>query len=134
VWRHLPLTDVHPSAQLAAQATECADLQGKFWEMHDLLLAHQDELTVRHLLRYAKDLGMEVARFRDDLRAGTGTERIAEDVESADLSGVSGTPTFFVNGLRHQGAYDIASLKMAVKLAQVRAGIGTVPAAEPVTG
>ncbi len=118
VWRHLPLTDVHPQAQLAAQASEAAAAQGAFWEMHDLLLAHQDELQPRDLVRYAAELGLDVDRFRADLRAHKGVDQIAEDVDSADLSGVSGTPTFFVNGRRHLGAYDIEGLTAAVKTAR----------------
>lgn len=123
VWRHLPLTDVHPQAQLAAQASEAAAEQGAFWEMHDLLLDHQDALQPRDLVRYAADLGLDVDRFRAGLRANLGADRIAEDVDSADLSGVSGTPTFFVNGRRHLGAYDITDLSAAVKHAKKSAAI-----------
>jgi Na+/H+ antiporter NhaA len=125
VWRHLPLTDVHPHAQLAAEAAEAAARQGAFWPMHDLLLAHQGELTVRHLVGYAEELGLDVERFREDLLHHRGAARVAEDVESADLSGVSGTPTFFVNGRRHHGAYDIAGLSAAVRAARARAAIET---------
>ena len=120
VWRHLPLNDVHPSAQQAAEAAEAAAEQGAFWEMHDLLLDHQDELRFRDLVRYAQQLGLDVERFEKDLRMRTGAARIALDVDSADLSGVSGTPTFFVNDLRHYGAYDIATLSAAVKAARAR--------------
>ena len=118
VWRHLPLTDVHPQAQLAAQAAEAAAEQGAFWEMHDLLLDRQDALQPKDLVRYAAELGLDADRFRADLRANLGADRIAEDVDSADLSGVSGTPTFFVNGRRHLGAYDIADLSAAVRNAK----------------
>jgi len=124
VWRHLPLSDVHPHAQLAAEAAEAAGTQGKFWEMHDLLLEHSDDLRLRALLRYAEDLGLDLDRFREHLRKRKGAGRIAEDVESADQSGVSGTPTFFINGRRHYGAYDIATLSEAVRLAKTRAAIG----------
>ncbi|GAA1794264.1 Na+/H+ antiporter NhaA [Actinomadura chokoriensis] len=123
VWRHLPLTDVHPQAQMAAQAAEAAAEQGAFWEMHDLLLQRQDALQPKDLVRYAAELGLDVDRFRADLRTGLGTDRIAEDVDSADLSGVSGTPTFFVNGRRHMGAYDIADLTAAVKTARKSAAL-----------
>lgn len=78
--------------------------------MHDLLLAHQGSLQPDDLSRYAAEIGLDAERFEYDLRARTGASNVAEDVESADLSGVAGTPTFFVNGLRHHGAYDIASL------------------------
>jgi Na+/H+ antiporter NhaA len=117
VWRHLPLTDVHPAAQLAAEASEAAAAQGRFWEMHDLLLAHQDRLAPADLMAHAADLGLDVDRFHDDLKRHAHEARVARDVESADLSGATGTPTFFVNGQRHYGAYDLDSLKAAVSAA-----------------
>jgi protein-disulfide isomerase len=120
VWRNLPLTDVHPQAQLAAEAAEAAGAQGKFWEMHDLLLDHQDHLKVMDLVGYATDLGLDVDRFREALHRHSKAGRVADDVDSASLSGVSGTPTFFVNGLRHYGAYDIDALSAAVKTAKSR--------------
>jgi Na+/H+ antiporter NhaA len=119
-WRHLPLNDVHPNAQRAAEAAEAAAEQGAFWEMHDLLLERQDALGYRNLVGYAQELGLDVDRFDEDLRTRTGAGRIAQDVDSADLSAVSGTPTFFINGLRHYGAYDIATLSAAVKAARAR--------------
>jgi Na+/H+ antiporter NhaA len=125
VWRHLPLNDVHPQAQIAAEATEAAAAQGKFWEMHDSLLSHQDRLKVMDLVDDARELGLDVDRFREDIRKRKGSGRIAEDVESADLSGVSGTPTFFINGHRHQGAYDIDTLSKAVRLARARTVISS---------
>ncbi|MGI5328152.1 Na+/H+ antiporter NhaA [Actinomadura nitritigenes] len=125
VWRHLPLTDVHPQAHLAAQAAEAAAAQDAFWEMHDLLFLHQDALQAKDLVRYAAQLRLDVARFRDDMRRSAGSARIAEDVDSADLSGVSGTPTFFVNGRRHHGAYDLESLQHAVRIARKLAAIRT---------
>jgi protein-disulfide isomerase len=121
VWRHLPLSDVHPNAQLAAEASEAAAAQGKFWEMHDILLDHQDALRPSDLFRYANELDLDVERFADHLRNHSGAQRVAEDVDSADLSGVSGTPTFFINGQRHYGAYDIATLSAAVRVAGARA-------------
>jgi len=123
VWRHLPLTDVHPNAQLAAEAAEAAGAQGRFWEMHDLLLWHQDALRPPDLASYAGELGLDVERFSDDLRRHAWTGRVAEDVDSADLSAVSGTPTFFINGVRHQGAYDLETLTAAVRAARARASI-----------
>ena len=121
VWRHLPLTDVHPNAQLAAEASEAAADQGAFWEMHDLQLDHQDELRPRDLMGYAEELGLDLDRFKERIHRHAGAKRIAEDVEGADLSGVSGTPTFFINGRRHHGAYDIETLSRAVKAAGARA-------------
>ena len=123
IWRHLPLTGVHPHAELAAAAAEAAAQQGVFWEMHDVLLSHQDHLDEEDLTRYATDLGLDVEKFLDDLHHNTGAAQIAEDVGSAELSGVSGTPTFFVNGRRHHGAYDIATLSAVVRAAGARANI-----------
>jgi protein-disulfide isomerase len=129
VWRHLPLNDVHPHAQLAAEAAEAAAAQGRFWELYDLLLAHQDALTVRDLLSYAEELGLDVERFRGALRKRKFAGHVDEDVESADLSGVSGTPTFFINGRRHYGTYDIATLSAAVRTARARVEVTSPPAA-----
>jgi Na+/H+ antiporter NhaA len=123
VWRHLPLTDVHPHAQLAAEAAEAAATQGAFWEMHDTLLRHQDALRPADLVGYAAALGLDVERFARDLRKHAYASRVAEDVDTADLGGVSGTPTFFVNGQRHHGAYDIDSLSQAVRTARAVAAI-----------
>ncbi|MCF2129297.1 Na+/H+ antiporter NhaA [Strepomyces sp. STD 3.1] len=124
VWRHLPLTDVHPNAQAAAEASEAAARQGRFWDMHDLLMGRQDELGEWDLLRHARELGLDMEVFREDLARRRGARRVAEDVDSADLSGVSGTPTFFVNGRRHRGAFDIDALKQAVEQARRRALAG----------
>ena len=121
VWRHLPLSDVHPNAQLAAEASEAAAAQGAFWPMHDQLLEHQDALQTADVERYAVQLGLDVARFTHHLDRHAAAQRIAEDVEGADLSGVSGTPTFFINGRRHHGAYDIDTLSRAVRAAGARA-------------
>jgi Na+/H+ antiporter NhaA len=124
VWRHLPLTDVHPHAQLAAEGAEAAAKQGKFWEMHGQLLSHQGALTGKDLVRYAGELGLDTEKFTAALRSHAGAARVAADVDSADLSNVSGTPTFFINGRRHHGAYDIATLSEAVRLARARVYIG----------
>jgi protein-disulfide isomerase len=121
VWRHLPLNDVHPNAQMAAEATEAANAQGAFWEMHDRLLQHQDQLTPPDLHRHGEGLGLDVERFWDALRRRHYASRVADDVATADASGVSGTPGFFVNGRRHQGAYDIETLTAAVRSARARA-------------
>jgi len=120
VWRHLPLNDVHPNAQLAAEAAEAAAEQDSFWEMHDLLLSNQSALRPGDLVRYAEQLGLDIDRFRDHMRRGTGAEQIDQDVDSADLSGVSGTPTFFINGRRHNGAYDLPTLSAEVRVARAR--------------
>jgi Na+/H+ antiporter NhaA len=120
VWRHLPLNDVHPNAQLAAEASEAASAQGAFWEIHDLLLNHQDELSLDELAHYAEELDLDVERFVEDVRRRTYASRVSEDVASADESGVSGTPTFFINGRRHYGVYDIDTLTEAVRAAKNR--------------
>jgi Na+/H+ antiporter NhaA len=121
VWRHLPLTDVHPRAQIAAEVAEAAAAQGKFWEMHDVLLAHQDKLQPADLMRYSNELGLDNDRIHDEVKRHVAAGRVARDVETADLSGVSGTPTFFINGQRHYGAYDIETLTKAIKTARARA-------------
>ena len=121
VWRHLPLNDVHPRTQRAAEASEAAANQGVFWEMHDLLLDHQDALDAEDLMGYAQRLGLDLDRFMEDLDTRAGATRVADDVDSADLSGVTGTPTFFINGRRHYGAYDIDTLSAAVRVAGARA-------------
>jgi Na+/H+ antiporter NhaA len=121
VWRQLPLNDVHPHAQLAAEATEAAHAQGAFWALHDTLLSHQDELTPADLRRDAERLGLDVERFWEELRTGAHFSRVEEDVASADASGVAGTPSFFVNGRRHHGAYDADHLAAAVRAARNRA-------------
>lgn len=123
VWRHLPLNDVHSSAQLTAEASEAAAAQGKFWEIYNVLLAHQEPLTPRDVRHYAEELELEVERFWDELRHHDYASRVAEDVASADASGVSGTPTFFINGRRHHGAYDVATLTVAVQSIRGRAGL-----------
>jgi Na+/H+ antiporter NhaA len=121
VFRHLPLTEVHPHAQLAAEGAEAAALQGKFWEMHDTLMDHQGALTPRDLIGYAAGLGLDTDKFTTDLRKHAGAYRVAEDVDSADLATVSGTPTFFINGNRYYGAFDLAALEEAVHAAKGRA-------------
>jgi protein-disulfide isomerase len=122
-WRHLPLNDVHEHAQMAAEAAEAAAAQGAFWPMHDLLLGHQDELTGRDLHDYAEELGLDVKRFVEEVRDREHAPRVAEDVRSADESGVAGTPSFFINGRRYNGAYDVEGLTSAVRAARFRAQV-----------
>jgi Na+/H+ antiporter NhaA len=120
VFRHLPLTDVHSHAQMAAEASEAAAAQGRFWEMHDLLLDHQDALELKDLLRYAEQIGLDIPRFKDELRRRVYAPRVAEDVADADASQVTGTPTFFIDGRRHHGAYDTATLEAEIHAARRR--------------
>jgi protein-disulfide isomerase len=110
VFRHLPLTDVHTHAVQAAQATEAAGAQGRFWEMHDHLFEHQDELELEDLLGYAHELGLDVEQFARDLVDPRHAERVREDVAGAEASGARGTPTFFVGERRHVGPYDAETL------------------------
>jgi protein-disulfide isomerase len=121
VWRHLPLNDVHANARMAAEAAEAAAAQGAFWPMHDKLLDHQDALTPLGLRRYAGELALDTDRFTADLHRHRYAHHIAEDVASADASGVAGTPSFFISGKRYEGAYDLATLTAAVRAARTRA-------------
>jgi Na+:H+ antiporter, NhaA family len=114
VMRHLPLTDVHPNAELAAEAAEAAGAQGRFWEMHDRLFRHQDELGPDELVDHARAISLDVERFVMELDDGVHSERVREDVASAEASRVTGTPTFFVGARRHSGRYDAETL--AVRL------------------
>ena len=97
VFRHFPLVDKHPLAQQAAEASEAAARQGRFWEMHDLLFQHQDDLEAEDLYRYAESAGLDVSSFKDDLLGRVHASRVLYDVKSGRRSGVSGTPTFFLN-------------------------------------
>jgi Na+/H+ antiporter NhaA len=121
VFRHLPLADVHVNAQLAAEAAEAAGAYGMFWEMHDLLFRHQDALSMEDLVGYAGELGLDVERFTEKLGKRKYAPRVAQDVDGADASGVTGTPTFFANGRRHHGTFDLGSLTALVRAALARA-------------
>lgn len=114
VFRNFPLTGVHPDAQGAAEAAEAAGAQGKFWPMHDYLFEHQSRLDSDSLLGYAADIGLDVSRFKRDLEAHAFAARVREDFLSGVRSGVNGTPTFFINGLRHDGSWDQETLTAAV--------------------
>ena len=105
VFRNFPLAEAHPHARLAAQAAEAAAAQGKFWEMHDMIFEHQDALEGEDLLGYAKSLGLDVAKFARDLEAKENVKRVRDDFRSGVRSGVNGTPTFFVNGIRYDGSW-----------------------------
>lgn len=115
VFRHLPLADVHEHAKLAAEAAEAAADQDRFWEMHDLLFAHQDALIFPDLVRHAAELGLDVERFRADLTSRRHGARIARDLRGADASGAVGTPTMFINGRRYEGPHDIDSIASAIE-------------------
>jgi protein-disulfide isomerase len=116
VFRNFPLTSVHPYAEEAAEAAEAAGAQGKFWEMHDRLYEHQDELARPQLIRHAQRLSLDVAKFEDELDRHVYTPRVREDFMSGVRGGVNGTPTFFINGVRHDGGYDFETLLEAVRM------------------
>lgn len=109
VYRHLPISKIHPYAILAAEAAEAAGAQGKFWEMHDMLYG-REELDLSHIVEYAEELGLEMDRFLSDLDNHVFIDRVQENFESGIRSGVNGTPTFFLNGERYDGAWDLGSL------------------------
>ena len=113
-FRHFPLATVHPHAQLAAEAAEAAGAQGRFWDMHDTLFENQSRLAPDDLVAYASMLQLDVARFAQDVAAHRHAGKIREDFISGVRSGISGTPTFFINGLMHTG-YDPASLLAAIR-------------------
>jgi protein-disulfide isomerase len=117
VFRHFPLTEVHPHAAHAAEAAEAAGAQRRFWQMHDLLYERQDALEDADLIGYASELGLDLDRFQVELAQGVHRTRVREDFMSGVRSGVNGTPTFFINGRRHDGAWDLESLAEAVTLA-----------------
>ena len=116
-FRHFPLTQIHLHAQQAAEAAEAAGAQNRFWQMHNMLFEHQDRLGADQLLGYAEALGLDVERFASDLSTHRHAPRIREDFLTGIRSGVNGTPTFFVNGVRHNGGYDTESLLMAIEAA-----------------
>lgn len=105
VFRNFPLAEAHPHARLAAQAAEAAEAQGRFWEMHDMIFEHQNALEFEDLVGYAKSLGLDTAQFARDLEAGTYAKRVRDDFRNGVRSGVNGTPTFFVNGVRYDGSW-----------------------------
>jgi protein-disulfide isomerase len=115
IFRNFPLTTLHPSAQHAAEAAEGAARQGRFWEMHDLLFEHQRALDDRSLEGYARKLGLDESRFHAELSEHTHAPRVQEDFSSGVRSGVNGTPTFFINGIRHDGAWDLETLTEAIQ-------------------
>jgi protein-disulfide isomerase len=117
VFRHFPLIQVHPHAELAAEAAEAAGAQGKFWEMHDILFENQDALDVDDLVGYAVELDLDQARFLREFTGHVYAPRVLEDLIGGARSGVRGTPTFFINGVRHEGSYDFDTLFNAIEAA-----------------
>ena len=115
VFRNFPISTSHPRAQQAAEAAEAAAAQRRFWPMHDLLLENQEHLGDEHLRDYAQRLALDVGAFGHELAQHTHAPRVREDFMSGARSGVNGTPTFFINGRRHDGAYDLPNLLAALK-------------------
>ncbi|HEU5063616.1 MAG TPA: thioredoxin domain-containing protein [Solirubrobacterales bacterium] len=114
-FRHLPIPERHPLAPLAAEASEAAAAQGKFWEYHDALFAAQPKLSRETMLAVGRDLGLDAERMATEVDSGAHRDRVARDVASAAASGATGTPTFYVNGERFFGAYDASSLVEALE-------------------
>ena len=114
-FRHLPIPERHPLAPMAAEASEAAAAQGRFWDYHDALYAAQPKLSRETMLAVGRDLGLDAERIAADLDSNAHRDRVARDEASAGTSGVTGTPTFFVNGKRFYGAYDASSLVEALE-------------------
>jgi protein-disulfide isomerase len=117
VFRHFPLTQIHPHAESAAEASEAAGAQDQFWKMHDLLYENQPLLDPPHLVMFAEELHLDLKRFARELEEGIYRERVREDFLSGVRSGVNGTPAFFINDLRYDGSWDIEPLTEALESA-----------------
>lgn len=115
VFRHFPLSQIHPHAQRAAEAAEAAGAQGQFWEMHELIYENQDALSDADLAEYATQLGLDLPRFVRDLASGAFRDSVRDDFLSGVASGVNGTPSFFINELRYDGPWDLESLDSVVR-------------------
>jgi protein-disulfide isomerase len=115
VWRHLPLERVHPHAVDAARASEAAALQGRFFELGDRMFEFQDHLEWEHIYRYADGVGCDIERFDEDLQSANVLHRVQDDAQDAELMDLNATPTFFINGTRHRGPYDAATLIRALE-------------------
>jgi protein-disulfide isomerase len=120
VFRNFPLTQAHPYALIAAEAAEAAALQGKFWEMHDLLFEQQTFLEPEMIPLWAKRIGLDLRKFENDIREGVVEDRIKEDRQSGIRSGVNGTPTFYMNGIRYDGSPDYHSMLEALEPLELR--------------
>jgi protein-disulfide isomerase len=125
VFRHFPLVDLHPHAVPAAEAAEAAGAQGKFWEMHEMLFKNQDSLSDAFFLAAAQALRLDLARFTDDLANAAHRPKVGQDFVSGVNSGVNGTPTFFINDVKHEGSWDAASLVAALRSAAMPAHAGS---------
>ncbi len=117
VFRNFPLTQIHPHAEHAAETAEAADAQGAFWPMHEQLFTHQKALDDNHLVGYAAALGLEAERVAKELTEETHAEKVRAHFMSGVRSGVNGTPTFFINGVRHDDSWDFDTLGLAISRA-----------------
>ena len=116
VFRHFPLTEIHPHAEIAAESAEFAGTAGLFWDMHDALFENQSRLSKPTIFLIAEELGLPETAMRNALETGQFRKRVRDDFMSGIRSGVNGTPTFFINGVRHDGAYDYASLVSGIQM------------------
>jgi protein-disulfide isomerase len=115
VFRNFPLNDIHPHAQHASEAAEAAAAQDKFWQMHDYLFEHQKALDDNHLLEYAKKIGLDIDRFKKEMSKHVYAPLINKSLKSGIDSGVEGTPTFFVNGVRYEDSWDFDTFSSFLK-------------------
>jgi len=115
VFRNFPLRELHPHAEAAAETAEFAGEQGKFWEMHDLIFENQSALGERLFSELARRLDLDVNALRESLRSGAFSERVARDFSGGVRSGVNGTPTFFINGARHDASFEFETLSAAIR-------------------
>jgi protein-disulfide isomerase len=130
VFRHFPLEEIHPHARAASAAAEAAARQTDFWAMHAYLFEHQQALADADLKRYALELGLDADRFARERTSPEVEARIDRDLASGERSGVRGTPTFYVNGIRHHGGYDLESLRSAIQAASANTPVRRAPAAQ----
>jgi len=119
VFRHFPLREVHPHSELAAEAAEAAGAQHQFWSMHDLLFVHQQQLDEKHIRKYAEQLGLDMARFRNEMSDNVYLQRVQEQMEGARHLNVRATPTFYVNGELVDVSFGLDSLHKAIERALV---------------
>lgn len=128
VYRHFPLTTIHPHAEVAAEAAEAAGAQGRFWEMHDLIFTNQRHLEYPDLLVYAEEVSIDVERFDREMRARRYASEVKKDFRRGVLDGVNGTPTIFLNGVRYDGPRDrdsmLAAIAMVTGAARFQPGMG----------
>jgi protein-disulfide isomerase len=122
VFRNFPLSNMHPHAFAAAEAAEAAAAQGKFWEMHDMLYEHQDDLEPDTLVSYAEALGLDINRFVKDVNEGAFKTKIKHDFQTGVMSGVNGTPSLFINGERYDGSLDAETLLEVLQAVAIESG------------